>query len=123
MLLASISIKRPVFATFIILAMVIIGMVSYYQLNIDNYPNVNFPFITVRTEYPGAGPEQVETKVSQKIEDAVNAVAGIKHLSSYSYEGYSLVFVEFNLDVQAVNAAQEVRNAFSGARGTLPTEV
>lgn len=123
MFLASVSIKRPVFATVIILAMVIIGLVSYYQMNIDNYPKVEFPYVTVQTEYPGAGPEQVETKVSQKIEDAVNSVAGIKHLSSYSSEGVSTVFVEFNLDVSAVNAAQEVRNAIAGARSSLPKDV
>jgi hydrophobe/amphiphile efflux-1 (HAE1) family protein len=122
MLLASISIKRPVFATVIIIALVIIGLVSYYQMNVDNYPKVEFPFVTIRVEYPGAGPEQVETKISQKIEDAVNSVSGIKHINSYSYEGMALVFLEFTLDTPAIDAAQEVRTAMSAARGTLPKD-
>jgi len=92
--LASVSIRRPVFTVMMILALVVLGYTSFIQMSIDLMPEVDFPFVVVTTIYPGAGAEAVETEVTKKIEDAVNPIEGIKHITSYSQDGYSLIFAE-----------------------------
>ena len=82
MLLSDISIKRPVFATMMMLALVTLGLFSYRRLSIDEWPNVTFPFIMVQTIYPGASPETVERDVTRRIEEAVNPIAGVRTLTS-----------------------------------------
>jgi HAE1 family hydrophobic/amphiphilic exporter-1 len=82
-----VSLRNPVFATMVMLAIVVLGAFSYQRLQVDQFPNIDFPIVVVTTEYPGASPEIVEAEVSRKIEEGVNAIAGINSLTSRSYEG------------------------------------
>ncbi|MCC6396001.1 MAG: efflux RND transporter permease subunit [Bacteroidetes bacterium] len=122
MKLADVSIDRPVFATMMILALVVLGLFSYFKLNIDQFPDVDFPYVIATTVLPGAGPEQIETDVTKKIEDAVNTIAGIEHIQSISQEGVSMVIVQFKLEVKGQEAAQEVREKIAAIRSDLPTD-
>jgi hydrophobe/amphiphile efflux-1 (HAE1) family protein len=123
MKLADVSIDRPVFATMMILALIVLGLFSYLKLNIDQYPDVDIPYVTVTTVLRGAGPEQIESDVTKKIEDAVNPVAGIDHIQSTSQEGLSIVIIQFKLEIDGKVAAQEVREKIAAARYNLPTEI
>jgi HAE1 family hydrophobic/amphiphilic exporter-1 len=123
MKLADISIQRPVFATMMIMALIVLGLFSYNKLNVDLYPNVDIPFVIVTTVLPGAGPEQMETDVTKKIEDAVNPVAGVDFIQSYSQESVSIVVVAFKLEVDGKIAAQDVREKVAAIRSELPNEI
>ena len=123
MKLADVSIERPVFATMMIFALVVLGLFSYIKLNIDQFPDVDIPYVTATTVLPGAGPEQIETEVTKKIEDAVNTVAGVDHISSVSQEGASIVIVQFKLEVNGQQGAQDVREKIAAIRGDLPTDI
>jgi multidrug efflux pump subunit AcrB len=121
--LAEICVKRPVFATVIILALVVIGAFSYLKLGVDRFPNVEFPFVTVTTILPGAAPEEVETEVTDKIEEAVNTISGIDELYSFSSENVSVLQIGFDLEKDGDVAAQEVRDKVSAILGDLPNDV
>ena len=123
MILSDLSIKRPVFATVMILALVVVGIFSYRRLAVEMFPNVEFPVVSVVTTFAGASPETVERELSKRIEEAVNQVAGVKHVMSTSREGVSTVVVEFRLEEKVNDAAQEVRAKLSSIRGTLPTGI
>src|SRR3954470_2314886 len=118
-----VSLKNPVFATMVMLAIVVLGLFSYQRLNIDQFPNIEFPVVVVQTEYPGASPEIVESEVSKRIEEAVNSVAGINALTSRSFEGQSLVIIEFQLHVDGRKAADDVREKVASVRPTFRAEV
>lgn len=122
MLLSNLSIKRPVFATVMMLALVTLGAFSYQHLNIDMYPDVEIPVLTITTIYEGAPPESVEREVTRKIEEAVNPVQGVKHISSTSQEGISSIVVEFTLETKINDAVQETRAKINGIRGDLPDD-
>src|SRR5437667_7734190 len=96
--LADICIKRPIFAAMIILALVVVGAASYFRLGVDRFPSVDLPTVSVRTILPGASPEEVESEISQRIEEAVNTIEGISELRSVSGPGASIVIVTFNLN-------------------------
>ena len=101
--LAEICVRRPVFATVIVLSLVVVGWFSYQQLGLDRFPKVDIPTITINTRLIGAAPEEIETDITDKIEEAVNTISGIDQLQSVSSEGTSQVIVSFvlekNLDV------------------------
>jgi HAE1 family hydrophobic/amphiphilic exporter-1 len=118
-----ISIANPVMATMMMLAFVVLGVFSYQRLSIDQFPNIDFPTVVVVMDYPGASPEIVESEVTKKVEEAVNTVAGINSLSSRSYEGTSVVIVEFNLDIDGRKAADDVREKVALIRPLLRDEV
>jgi HAE1 family hydrophobic/amphiphilic exporter-1 len=118
-----VSIGNPVMATMVMLAFVVLGLFSYQRLAVDQFPNIDFPTVVVAMDYPGASPEIVESEVTKKVEEAVNTVAGISTLSSRSYEGTSVVIVEFNLDVDGRKAADDVREKVSLIRPLLRDEV
>jgi HAE1 family hydrophobic/amphiphilic exporter-1 len=118
-----VSLKNPVFATMVMAAIVVIGLFSYQRLNIDQFPNIEFPVVVVQTDYPGASPEIVESEVSKPIEEAVNSIAGINALTSRSYEGQSVVIIEFQLQVDGRKAADDVREKVASVRSTFRTEV
>ncbi len=120
--LAEICVRRPVFATVIILALVVVGAFSYFKLGVDRFPNVEFPFIIVTTVLPGAAPEEVETELTDKIEEAVNTISGIDELNSISSENVSVVMISFNLEKNRDVAAQEVRDKVSTVLSDLPTD-
>src|SRR3712207_5498180 len=96
--LAEICIRRPVFAAMLILSLVVVGAASYWRLGVDRLPAVDLPTVSVRTALPGAPPEQIETEVSEIIEEAVNTVEGIDELRSINGPGNSIVIATFNLD-------------------------
>ena len=123
MKLADISIKRPVFATMVIAAIVVVGIVLYLRLSVDLFPDVNFPMVTVTTVYPGAAPETMETQVSDTLEEAINSISGIRELRSTSIEGVSQVIIMFDLERDLDVAAQEVRDQVATVRGDLPDDV
>jgi hydrophobic/amphiphilic exporter-1 (mainly G- bacteria), HAE1 family len=118
-----VSLQNPVFATMIMLAIVVLGLFSYQRLQIDQFPNVDFPVVVVTTDYPGAAPEIVETEVTKKVEEAVNSVAGINALTSRSYEGVSVVIIEFQLHMNGRKAADDVREKVATVRALFRTEV
>src|SRR5512143_1608523 len=114
MFLSNLSIKHPVFATMMMVALAVVGIVSYRQLNIDYFPKVEIPVVSVTTIYPGAGPDTVERDVTKKIEEAINTVEGVRHIESVSQEGLSNITVEFQLEVSAVTAAEDVPRKIAG---------
>src|SRR5512145_2213730 len=120
MILSDLSIKRPIFATVVMLALVTLGIFSYKRLAVEMFPNVEFPLISVVTTFPGASPETVEREVSKRIEESVNQIAGVKHVFSTSREGVSTVTVQFQLEQRVNDAAQEVRAKIGSIRGSLP---
>jgi len=122
MILTDISLKRPVLATVTILALVILGLVSYMSLNIDEWPDVEFPYVTVQVPYKGAAPEQVDSKVIQKVEEAVSSISGVKHIYSTASEGVAVTTVEFSLETSPSIAAQDVRDKIGRIRGDLPQD-
>src|SRR6187399_3471064 len=113
--LAAISVRRPVFATVLILSLTVVGAFSFTRLGVDRFPKVDFPTVVVTTVQPGASPEQIETEVTDKIEEAVNTISGIDELRSTSSEGVSIVMISFLLDKDPDVAAQEVRDKVSAA--------
>ncbi|WP_416560653.1 efflux RND transporter permease subunit [Limnohabitans sp. yimb22184] len=118
-----VSLKNPVFATMVMLALVVLGLFSYQRLKVDQFPNIDFPVVVVSTEYPGASPEIVESEVSKKIEEGVNSIAGISALTSRSYENQSVVVIEFQLNINGRKAAEDVREKVAAIRPSLRTEV
>jgi hydrophobic/amphiphilic exporter-1 (mainly G- bacteria), HAE1 family len=118
-----ISLRNPVFATMVMVAFVVLGLFSFQRLQIDQFPNIDFPVVVVTTEYPGASPEIVESELTKKVEEAVNAIAGVNALSSRSYEGQSVVIVEFQLTVDGRKAAEDVREKIAILRPALRTEI
>src|SRR5262245_59886374 len=101
------SIRRPVFATMVIMSFMVLGLVSMMRLGIDLFPDVSFPFVNVGVVYPGASPEEVETLVTRPIEDAVAGINGVKRIESSSTESFSRVGIELRLEVDAQAAAAE----------------
>jgi HAE1 family hydrophobic/amphiphilic exporter-1 len=120
MFLSDLSIKRPIFASVMMLALVTLGAFSYKRLAVDMFPDVEIPVVTVVTKFPGASPESVEREVSKRIEEAVNPIAGVKKVLSISREGVSTVIVEFQLEVRLNDGAQETRAKVAAIRGELP---
>jgi HAE1 family hydrophobic/amphiphilic exporter-1 len=120
MFLSNLSIKRPIFATVMMLVLVTLGIFSYRKLAIDMFPDVEIPVVSVVTKFPGSSPETVEREVSKRIEEAVNSISGVKHVMSTSRESVSNVVLMFNLEVRVNDAAQEVRAKVGAIRGILP---
>jgi HAE1 family hydrophobic/amphiphilic exporter-1 len=121
--LAAICVRRPVFATVLILALTVVGMFGYGQLGVDRFPKVDFPTIMVTTRQPGAAPEQIETEISDKIEEAVNTISGLDELRSTSAEGVSIVTATFMLEKDVDVAAQEVRDKVNRVLPLLPRSI
>ncbi|HEY7445298.1 MAG TPA: efflux RND transporter permease subunit [Vicinamibacterales bacterium] len=121
--LAELCVRRPVFASVLILSLTVVGAFAFMQLGVDRMPNVDIPTVAVTTRLPGAAPEQVETEVTDKIEEAVNTISGIDQLSSNSAEGISQVIVMFRLDKSADVAAQEVRDRINRILPFLPRTI
>jgi len=120
--LAELCIRRPVFASMIVLSIVVVGIASYFQLSLDKHPQVELPTVAVRTQLPGAAPDEVESTVSQVIEEAVNTVEGIQELRSGSGQGTSNVIVTFNLNRDIETAAQDVRDRVAAVVRNLPPD-
>jgi HAE1 family hydrophobic/amphiphilic exporter-1 len=120
--LAEICIRRPVFATMIVLSLVVVGAASFFRLGVDRFPSVDLPTVSIRTNLPGASPEEVESLVTQQIEEVVNTVDGIDELRSISGQGSSFVIATFKLDRDLESAAQDVRDRVSSLGRSLPDD-
>src|SRR3989344_5581125 len=111
-----VSLKNPVFATMVMLAIVVLGLFSYQRLKVDQFPNIDFPVVVVTVDYPGASPEIAESEVT-------NSIAGITALTSRSCEGTAVVIIEFQLHIDGRKAAEDVREKVATVRPLLRTEV
>ena len=118
-----VSLRNPVMATMVMLAFVVLGLFSYQRLAIDQFPNVDFPVVVVTVDYPGASPEVVESEVTKPLEEAINSISGINALTSRSYEGKSVIIIEFQLHMDGRKAADDVREKVATVRPTLRDEV
>jgi len=118
--LARICVNRPVFTWVLMLTIIVLGGVAYSALGLDKYPRIDIPAVTVMTRLDGAAPQEIESEISDKIEEAVNTIGGIDELRSTSSEGVSLVSITFKLDKDGDVAAQEVRDHVSNALPNLP---
>ncbi len=123
MFLSDVSIKRPVFATMMMVALVVLGVVSYGRLAVDEYPDVTYPIVIAQTSYPGASPEVMMREVSKPIEEALNTVQGLREITSTSFEGSSLVRVQLELDVNVMEAQQDVQAKVARIRRQLPPNI
>src|SRR5437764_8375225 len=121
--LAALCVKRPVFATVLVLSLSVVGLFSFTKLGVDRFPKVDFPTVTVTTLQPGAAPEQIETEITDKIEEAVNTISGIDELRSASSEGISQVIISFVLEKDTDVAAQEVRDKVNSVLPLLPKTI
>jgi HAE1 family hydrophobic/amphiphilic exporter-1 len=120
MFLTNISVRHPVFATMIMVAIMVFGISAYRSLPIEQYPDVSFPIVAVLTPYSGASPEAVETEITQPIEEAVNTLSGIDSVSSTSSAGHSSVILQFTLETDPAVAAQDVRDRLAAISASLP---
>src|SRR5688572_20412764 len=123
MWLTRLSIQRPVFVIVLMVTFLVLGLRSRAGLQVEQDPSVDIPYITVRTLYPGAGPEEVESQVTKPIEDAVSSANHIKHIASNSQYGISYVTIEFVIGTDSNVAAAEVRQKVDSAQGGLPSEI
>ncbi len=121
--LPGISIRRPITTTMMILIIMVLGLVASFRIGIDFFPDIQFPTITIMTNYPGAASQEVENIVSRPLEEAVSAVAGVKKIRSTSREGFSIIMVEFRWGTDLSEAAQEARNVIEQTLDRMPDEV
>lgn len=123
MWLADTSIKRPIFATMFILALVVFGIVSYPEIGVDLFPKIDIPIVTVYTYLTGTSPEVMDVDVTDKIEEVVNTINGVKSITSSSTSGLSTVVIEFVLERDIDLAVQDVREKIATIRRKLPTDI
>ena len=123
MFLSDLSIKQPVLATMLSVSLVTLGIYSYNQLAIDQFPDVEIPVLTVQTQYTGASPETVEREVTKRIEEALNTISGVRHIESVTTEGFSSVAVEFHLGIKIANAQQDAQAKINAIRADFPKDI
>ncbi len=123
MWLTRVSINNPVFAAMIMLALMVIGLLATFRMKVEEFPNIEFPFVVVNTVYSGASPEVIETDITRKIEDQVNTIAGVKEVTSVTQQGLSQVIVQFDLNIPSDVAAQNVRDKLALVTPTFRDEV
>lgn len=123
MFLSDLSIKRPVFATVLMLSLLVLGIFSYRRLSVDFLPDIEIPIVSISIVYPGASSEAVEREVTKIVEEAVNPIPGVRHIQSTSKEGLSFVFVEFELETKLSDAMEDVRTKISSIRKDLPKNI
>jgi HAE1 family hydrophobic/amphiphilic exporter-1 len=123
MFLSNLSIKQPVFATMMMLALMVLGLFSMRRLKLDDMPDVELPFVMIQVRYPGASTEAVERDVTKKIEETVNPIEGVDRIESSSVEGFATIFIQFTLNTKVMNAQADVRSALDGIRADLPVDI
>jgi HAE1 family hydrophobic/amphiphilic exporter-1 len=121
--LAALCVRRPIFASVLILVLCVLGIAGYLQLGVDRFPNVDFPYVVVTTTEPGASPQDIETEITDKVEEAVNTISGIDELRSITTEGVSQVVVSFVLEKSVDVAAQDVRDKINAILPNLPKDI
>jgi hydrophobic/amphiphilic exporter-1 (mainly G- bacteria), HAE1 family len=120
--LATVSIRRPVFATMLIAVFMVFGLISYKKVGVDLRPDVDFPYVTVTVQYTGTDPATMEREVAEKLEEAVNTIGGIRSLRSYNLESVTMLVVEFELEINGDQAVQDVRDRVSRIVNDLPEQ-
>ncbi|MBU6436969.1 MAG: efflux RND transporter permease subunit, partial [Betaproteobacteria bacterium] len=123
MWMTRVAVANPVFATMVMAALTVLGLFSYNKLRVEQLPDVTLPFVSVNINYPGASPEAVETDVTKPVEQVLNTLPGVDHIYSNSGEGWSNVFVQFKLNVNADKVTQDVRDKIAQVRPNLPKDV
>ena len=118
-----ISVQYPVFTIMMMLCLMVLGLASWQRMSVEEFPDVDFPFVVVYTNYAGASPEAVESEITKKIEDQINTISGVKKIVSQSSEGLSTVMVEFNLDTSSTTAAQDVRDKIAVVSAEFRDEI
>src|ERR1700761_8402388 len=118
--LADICVKRPIFATVLVLLITVIGLAGYGKLGLDRFPNIDIPIVVVITRLPGAAPEDVETEITEKVEEACNTISGIDEITSITNEGTSQVIIRFVLEKDTDVASQEIRDRLQLIYQDLP---
>ncbi|MEW6056391.1 MAG: efflux RND transporter permease subunit [Bdellovibrionota bacterium] len=121
--LATLSIRRPIFITCVVIVMLSVGYLCLKRLPVDLFPDVTFPVVTVTTQYRGAGPSEVETQISKVLEEEISTLPGIKTLSSVNKEGFSTVIAEFSLETDVKYAEQQIRDRVASAKRKLPDDI
>ncbi len=121
--LAALCVKRPIFASVLVLVIAVLGIAGYIQLGVDQFPNIDLPYIVIITNEPGAAPEDVETEITDKIEEAVNTISGIDELRSVTTEGVSQVIIQFVIEKNVDVASQEVRDHINTVLRDLPKDI
>jgi hydrophobe/amphiphile efflux-1 (HAE1) family protein len=122
MWITKISIRHPVFATMVMVALMVLGLSSYKRLGVESMPNVQLPFAAIEISYPGASPEQVENDITRPVEDIVNTVSGVKTIRANSWEGRAGIYLEFQLSTNMDRAMQELRDKVALVRPRFPKE-
>ena len=122
MWMTKVSINNPVFATMVMVALVVLGIVSYQRLGVEQLPDISNPVFTVTVQYPGASPEAIENDITKPIENAVNTISGIKRIRSNSWEGISQSYIEFQLDADVPKATQDLRDRVAQVRAAFPKD-
>ena len=117
-----VSVKYPVFTIMMMFCLMVLGLASWQRMGVEEFPDVDFPFVVVYTSYPGASPETVESEITKKMEDQINTISGLKQLVSQSSEGLSTIIAEFNLDVPSAVAAQDVRDKIASVNAAFVTK-
>ena len=120
MKLWDIAIRRPVFMTMVLAAGIVLGLVSYFRMPVDLFPNVEFPVVVVTTIYPGASPEEMEDQVTSILEEELGAIGGVEEINSRSGEGISTIVLQFDLDLSVDDVNQEIREKVGLLRNRLP---
>ncbi|NTV52649.1 MAG: efflux RND transporter permease subunit [Candidatus Firestonebacteria bacterium] len=120
--LAGLSIKRPTFITAVLVIMLLVGLLFMSRMSVDMFPDVNFPFITVTTIYPGAGPKEVETLISKVLEEQIASISGLKNVTSVSQDGVSSVWGEFTLETDPKYAEQQIKDKVAQVRNRFPAD-
>ena len=120
MWLTRISVGQPVFAAMVMVAITVLGLVSFSRLAIEQFPDIDFPVVAVVVSYPGASPEAVEADVVEPVEEAVSTIAGIDQIQSTARTGQALVLMFFDLDVRSADAAQDVRDKMAAVQAAFP---
>src|SRR4051812_7164530 len=122
MMLSDVSIRRTVFASVISLLLLAFGIIAFDRLSLREYPNIDPPIVSIRTTYPGAAANIVETRITKPLEDRIAGVEGIRYVESGSENGVSNITVTFNIDHDMEAAANDIRDKVSSAVSNLPVE-
>lgn len=118
-----ISVKYPVFTIMMMFCLMVLGLASWQRMGVEEFPDVDFPFVVIYTNYPGASPETVEWEITKKLEDQINTISGLKQVISQSSEGLSMITAEFNLEVPSTTAAQDVRDKIASVTAEFRDEI
>ncbi len=120
--LAELSIKRPVFITCLMALLIVLGLMSYKKMPVDQFPDVTFPIVFAEIAYPGASPVDVERQISKIVEDEVSSLSGLETVSSYNYDSVAIIVIKFKLGIDIKEAEQQVRNRIQNVKARFPSD-